>query len=158
VNAAITSNEIQTPNALELKRRRLVSAAVRRAVFERDHGSCTFIAGDGRRCGAHRFLELDHVRPWALDGESTVDNLRLRCRALNQHAARVCFGVAHMRAAVDRARRKRRGRWSDGDRHHIQPRAPDESRFTTAPRHAAGSSASKPKRDAEGWDALRHGL
>jgi 5-methylcytosine-specific restriction endonuclease McrA len=90
------------------KRARRVSAAVRREVYVRDNGCCTFISDNGRRCGTQQFLELDHVQPWARGGESTVDNLRLRCRAHNQHSARARFGSAHMRAAVDRARKKNR--------------------------------------------------
>jgi hypothetical protein len=70
------------------RRSRHIPAAVARAVYLRDGGGCTFCAADGRRCGARRFLELDHVTPWAMRGESSVENLRLRCRAHNQHSAR----------------------------------------------------------------------
>jgi hypothetical protein len=78
-------------------RSRHVPAAVSRAIYERDGGQCTFCSTDGRRCGARGFLELDHVRPWAAHGESTVGNLRLRCRAHNQHSARSYFGADFIR-------------------------------------------------------------
>jgi hypothetical protein len=81
-------------------RSRYVAAAVTREVYLRDGGCCTFCSEDGRRCGERRFLELDHVTPWAVGGESTVENLRLRCRAHNQHAARRYFGAELVRAAV----------------------------------------------------------
>ena len=81
-------------------RSRHVPAAVAREVYLRDGGGCSFCSGDGRRCGARRFLELDHVTPWAVGGETTVDNLRLRCRAHNQHAARSYFGADFVRARV----------------------------------------------------------
>lgn len=84
----------------EKKRTRYITAAVARAVYLRDGGCCTFRAEDGRRCGARRFLELDHIEPWAEGGESTAGNLRLRCRAHNQHAARHHFGGARIREAV----------------------------------------------------------
>jgi HNH endonuclease len=82
------------------KRSRHVPAAVAREVYLRDGGCCTFYAASGRRCGARRFLEIDHVTPWAEHGESTVENLRLRCRAHNQHTAREHFGVANVGAAI----------------------------------------------------------
>jgi hypothetical protein len=84
------------------RRSRHVPAAVARAVYSRDDGSCTFCSGDGRRCGARRFLELDHVIPWAAGGASTVENLRLRCRAHNQHSARRYFGANFMRSKLIR--------------------------------------------------------
>jgi hypothetical protein len=86
------------------KRTRYVPAAVARAVYQRDDGCCTFCSEDGRRCGARRFLELDHIRPWAEGGEPTAGNLRLRCRAHNQHAARLHFGGDRIREAVKHAR------------------------------------------------------
>ena len=91
----------------EKKRTRYVPAAVARAVYLRDGGCCTFRSGDGRRCGARRFLELDHIEPWADGGESTVCNLRLRCRAHNQHAARLHFGGDRIREAVAETRSER---------------------------------------------------
>jgi 5-methylcytosine-specific restriction endonuclease McrA len=81
-------------------RSRNIPAAVARQVYIRDGGCCTFCSEDGRRCGARRFLELDHVTPWAARGESTIENLRLRCRAHNQHAARSYFGAELVRARV----------------------------------------------------------
>ncbi|HEY5373724.1 MAG TPA: HNH endonuclease signature motif containing protein [Polyangiaceae bacterium] len=93
----------------EKKRTRYITAAVARAVYLRDGGCCTFRSEDGRRCGARRFLELDHIEPWAEGGESTACNLRLRCRAHNQHAARLHFGGDRIREAVAETRSERRG-------------------------------------------------
>jgi len=75
---------------------RTVPAHVRRAVWKRDAGQCTFVGDTGHRCDARDDLELDHVTPVARGGESTVDNLRLRCRAHNQYTAECDFGVAFM--------------------------------------------------------------
>jgi hypothetical protein len=82
------------------------SAEVAREVYARDEGQCTFIAQDGRRCGAREFLEFDHIDPRALGGEPTAVNLRLRCRPHNQLYARQCYGDHHMATAVARARRR----------------------------------------------------
>ena len=75
---------------------RYVPAPVRRVVWERDQGQCTFIGAKGHRCGARRFLEFDHVHPVARGGPATVEGMRLRCRAHNQHEAERAFGAAFM--------------------------------------------------------------
>jgi len=90
------------------RRSRHVPAAVARAVYLRDCGGCTFYSEDGRRCGARRFLELDHVTPWAVGGETKLENLRLRCRAHNQCSARSYFGADFIQARLA-ARPRRAG-------------------------------------------------
>jgi hypothetical protein len=71
---------------------RHVPAHVKRAVWQRDAEQCAFVAPTGRRCRERAFLEVHHVEPYAIGGESTVANLSLRCRAHNAHEARVAFG------------------------------------------------------------------
>jgi 5-methylcytosine-specific restriction endonuclease McrA len=66
---------------------RTIPANVQRAVFERDGGRCAFVGEGGHRCGSRFQLEFDHVIPLALGGQSTVDNVRLVCRAHNQFEA-----------------------------------------------------------------------
>jgi len=78
------------------KRSRYVPAAVRRAVWKRDGGRCTFVGPDGTRCGSTHMLQLDHLRPFALGGESTVENLTLHCVAHNLLRARLHFRPEHM--------------------------------------------------------------
>ncbi len=89
------------------ERTRHIPAAVVREVYLRDQRQCTFVSEDGRRCAARHLIELDHVKPWACGGESSVGNLRLRCRAHNQEWARSQFGTAYMNAAVTRSRQRR---------------------------------------------------
>ena len=89
------------------KRRRRYSAAVARAVFIRDGEQCSYVSREGRRCSARWCLELDHVDPWAVGGEGTIDNLRLRCRAHNQRYARQYFGTSRVEAAVRHSRERR---------------------------------------------------
>jgi hypothetical protein len=93
-----------TPNP-PLKRR--CPAAVARAVFLRDGQQCSYISPDGRWCSARRCLELDHIAPFAVGGESTLENLRLRCRAHNQRYAWQYFGQSRVEAAVLLSRRRR---------------------------------------------------
>src|SRR5262249_27979259 len=44
---------------------RRIPASVRREIWERDLGQCTFLSDSGRRCGSRHFLEFDHVIPVA---------------------------------------------------------------------------------------------
>jgi 5-methylcytosine-specific restriction endonuclease McrA len=85
-------------------RKRYVPAHVRRAVWERDHGQCTFVSANGTRCKARRFLEFDHVDPVARGGQTTVDTMRLRCRAHNQYEAERAFGAGFMNRKRHEAR------------------------------------------------------
>ncbi|HYN05055.1 MAG TPA: HNH endonuclease signature motif containing protein [Vicinamibacteria bacterium] len=71
---------------------RHVPAEVKRAVFLRDLGRCAFVGTGGRRCAERGFLEFHHVRPHAMGGEATVDNVQLRCRRHNACDARADFG------------------------------------------------------------------
>ena len=91
-----------------LKRGRRVPAAVARAVYARDEKQCTFVSRDGRRCRVRRFLELDHVLPWAVGGEHTTENLQVRCAAHNRRAAKHYFGKAYIRVVIERRRRAAR--------------------------------------------------
>jgi len=92
--------ETSNPDARLSRRSRHIPSAVANDVYVRDEGQCTFVSDDGRRCTARCRLELDHVKPWALGGGPTVQNLRLRCSAHNLHHAEQCFGRARIRAAL----------------------------------------------------------
>ena len=65
---------------------RAIPAAVRREVWERDQGCCSYVdRGSGRRCGSRHLLQVDHVLPYALGGWADADNLRLLCAAHHRH-------------------------------------------------------------------------
>jgi 5-methylcytosine-specific restriction endonuclease McrA len=70
---------------------RHVPADVKRKVWARDEGRCTFVGTDGR-CNARSFLELHHLVPYADGGATDATNLTLRCRSHNQHDAAMRFG------------------------------------------------------------------
>ena len=80
----------------ESARPRHIPACVKRAVWARDEGRCTFVSESGRRCDSRQFLEFDHVDPVARGGRATVDGLRLRCRGHNQLEAARVFGADFM--------------------------------------------------------------
>lgn len=75
------------------RRTRGIKTGIKKFVWIRDEGRCAFTAPDGTRCEATTGLEYDHIHPWALGGSSDDPaNIRLLCRAHNQHAARKIFG------------------------------------------------------------------
>ena len=80
------------------KQARHIAANIRRAVWQRDGGRCTFVGENGRRCESRARLEFDHVEPVARSGQTTAANLRLRCRAHNQYEAERRFGKGFMEA------------------------------------------------------------
>ncbi len=86
---------------------RHIPAAVKRAVWDRDGGQCTFVSDGGRRCASRTRLEFDHEDPVARGGRATVENLRLLCRAHNQHAAERAFGADFMELKRREARASR---------------------------------------------------
>ena len=122
-------------------RGRHVPAEVRRAVWVRDGGRCTFTSESGVRCPSRDRLEFDHVQPVARGGESTVANLRLCCRAHNQYRAERAFGPGFMTRKREDARRRRALRrpaeWQD-PRDEVAARLeslgfpPDEARLGAA--------------------------
>jgi 5-methylcytosine-specific restriction endonuclease McrA len=83
---------------------RHIPVAIRRAVVARDEGQCTFVSATGKRCDERTRLEFDHVKPIGVGGVTTVENLRLRCRAHNQFAAECAYGEGFMDAKRGQAR------------------------------------------------------
>jgi 5-methylcytosine-specific restriction endonuclease McrA len=76
----------------EKGRSRHIPAEVKRKVWLRDGGRCTFVAPNGRRCTERGFLEFHHVEPYSVGGEATVENIELRCRAHNGYEAELFLG------------------------------------------------------------------
>lgn len=71
---------------------RHIPAAVKRAVWIRDGGRCVFVGKGSRRRRERGFLEFHHVRPYAVGGAPTVDNIQLRCRAHNAYGSDLFYG------------------------------------------------------------------
>jgi hypothetical protein len=88
-------------------RGRSIPAAIRREVYERDKGRCTFRSHSGRRCEARDFLEYHHLDLWAAYGAHEAKRITLRCRAHNQLDAERELGRGFMK-------RKRRSRLTPG--------------------------------------------
>jgi 5-methylcytosine-specific restriction endonuclease McrA len=112
---------------------RYVPAHVKRAVWQRDGGRCTFVGDTGHRCEARGDVEFDHVRELARGGETTVEGLQLRCRGHNQFTAECTFGAGFMRqkrevATAVRASRERAEtvRGTQGAEGHEPDRSDDD--------------------------------
>ena len=101
---------------------RYIPAHVKRTVWERDQGQCTFLGDTGRRCESRKFLEYDHVDPVACGGQATVQGLRLRCGGHNQLEAERTFGAGFMSAKREDARRAAAHTWVAAQaRAHAEP-------------------------------------
>ena len=78
---------------------RYVPARVKRAVWQRDDGRCTWRFNDGQVCGSRDALEFDHFRPFAKGGRSDdARNVRLLCRMHNRLAAQAAGVISAARA------------------------------------------------------------
>ena len=73
-----------------------ISSAVKRAVWKRDRGQCTFISAQGKRCPERHRLEFHHDEPYGLGGDRSVDNVRLACSAHNAYMAERDYGKEKM--------------------------------------------------------------
>jgi len=86
---------------------RHIPAEVKRAVWERDQGRCTFVSETGHRCEERSGVQFDHIDAYARGGSATVTSIRLRCHAHNQYDAERTFGaefIRHKRLAAAGAR------------------------------------------------------
>jgi 5-methylcytosine-specific restriction endonuclease McrA len=126
------SSRTRTGGRRGMPNERQVPAAVRRAVWQRDGGRCTFTSDQGHRCESRTRLEYDHVTPVARGGLSTAANLRLRCRGHNQLAAERAYGAGFMEHKREEARRRR-------DRACAEARAREDVRGATR-----GAAAANP--------------
>ncbi len=83
------------------KNPRFIPAHLKRQVLARDQGKCVFKNSiTGKVCGSRFAVQLDHLVPVALGGQSTLENLRCLCRAHNQFEAQRIFGAEKIRAAI----------------------------------------------------------
>jgi hypothetical protein len=71
---------------------RHIPAPVRRAVYERDSGQCTYVDPTGRRCTETQRLEFHHVRPYGQGGCHNPENVTLLCSTHNAYLAEYDYG------------------------------------------------------------------
>ena len=65
---------------------RSIPSHLRKYIWERDKGQCTYVHHETkRRCGCQHLLQIDHIQPFALGGRTEKENLRLLCVGHNQY-------------------------------------------------------------------------
>jgi hypothetical protein len=91
---------------------RHIPSPVRRAVYERDGGRCTYVDSQGKRCTARERLEFHHHGvPFGRGGDHSPSNVFLACRTHNTLLAEKDYGTKKM--ARYRRRRRSGGRASE---------------------------------------------
>lgn len=60
---------------------RYTPKALERQVWQNANHHCSYVAANGKRCASAHKLEIDHIIPLWLGGQTTLENLRLLCRA-----------------------------------------------------------------------------
>ena len=134
---------------------RHIPAHVKRAVWERDGGRCTFVSEAGRRCPARRLLEFDHVEAVARGGRATLAGIRLRCRAHNQYEAECTFGAEFMRQHRDAAQRRAKAQsTADAERKAAAARARAAAEEVITPLRVLGFRADEARRAAALCEAI----
>jgi hypothetical protein len=77
----------EVPEEMITPESREIPAAVKREVWRRDEGRCTYEHA-GRRCSSRYALQFDHLVPYSHGGAHAVDNIRLLCRAHHRMKSR----------------------------------------------------------------------
>ena len=79
-NQSITPIERDRARGKQVTKRYL-SRSLRREIFQRDQGKCSFKGINGKICGSQSFLEIHHIKPWSLGGTHDPQNLQSLCSA-----------------------------------------------------------------------------
>jgi len=113
-NAALDKRQLAATDrprqARETTNPRHIPAKDKREVAERDEGRCTFVSETGKRCGSRCEPQFHHDDEFARGGPSVARNLRLPCRAHNQHEAERSYGAEFMERSRADGRAKKRSR------------------------------------------------
>jgi hypothetical protein len=73
---------------------RTITRAVKESIYSRAHARCESISPvNGKRCTARTQLQWDHIRPIAMGGSSSVENIRVLCFSCNQRQ-RMKLGIS----------------------------------------------------------------
>jgi len=87
--------------------KRYIANGIKRAVYDRDGGRCTFMDADGNRCQEISLIEFHHLDAFARGGAHTIENITLRCAPHNRFAAEQELGREVVAAKIEQARNAR---------------------------------------------------
>ena len=108
--AGASGGSAQPPH--RARRSRYIPASVRREVWRRDGGCCSYVdPHSGRRCGSRFLLELDHIVPFALGGSAEPGNLRVRLHCPSPPPASGVRTAARRGHVIDACQRRELGGW-----------------------------------------------
>ena len=88
----------ESKNVISRPKSRHIPAALRAFILKRDDHRCSYVANDGTRCLARHNLQIDHIVPFSIGGETTESNLRTLCASHNQFEAKKVLGESVMAA------------------------------------------------------------
>lgn len=115
---------------------RHIPANVRDEVFVRDN-QCTYVSPEGKRCDSTHVLQIDHIKPVARGGASTIDNLRVLCAYHNRLESERLMGKRGPRDLIREATVTYTASCSDASRHDqsrpVITKAPAFRRATPPP-------------------------
>ncbi|MBK9293821.1 MAG: HNH endonuclease [Oligoflexia bacterium] len=82
------------PQVTPHKGGRYIPIAIKREVYTRDQGSCSFTDPQSkRRCNSKHLIQYDHIWPLSLNGQTSTENLRLLCFNHHQLVTKNIFGT-----------------------------------------------------------------
>ncbi len=79
------------PQEARAKHTRYIPMQVKRQVVTGANHQCEFKNQQGKRCQERRNLQFDHVKPFALGGDGSAQNIQMLCFAHNQRRAKLTF-------------------------------------------------------------------
>ena len=81
---------------------RRIPNSLKRAVYAQANNQCCYQSPDGVRCSSTKYLQVDHILPFAAGGKTEISNLRLLCPAHNRLMAERHFGREFMHSYYHR--------------------------------------------------------
>lgn len=71
---------------------RAIPLPIKQKVWARDRGCCQHLDSKSQKiCGSRHQIQLDHIKPWSLGGEHSVENIRLLCGVHNRYRVGIPF-------------------------------------------------------------------
>ncbi len=83
----LLDRELTSPAKSEIKENKTITPQTKTRLKLQAKHQCEFVSESKVRCTETKHLEVDHIKPKALNGSNHPNNLRILCRNHNQRAA-----------------------------------------------------------------------